>query len=187
MVREVTKVPSQGKQYLSNIIGLKIGTSLATIILVFLIFRATDLPQTTLKLLWILSASLLFNTISQTLWHYGNCFKQFIYHSTLWAASNIIKSLLGISLVLLYQKLEPLIWGIVVAEALALLLSFYVIRRRFGPFVPEFQFSVWKDFLVRSAPIAMGMIFSVLYFRLDIVMLQLMTEEKVVGFLQRRL
>ena len=182
MVREVTKSPSQGKQYLSNIIGLKIGTSLTTIVLVFLIFRATDLPQTTLKLLWILSASLLFNTISQTLWHYGNCFKQFIYHSTLWASSNIIKSLLGISLVLLYQKLEPLIWGIVVAEALALLLSFYVIHRRFGPFVPEFQFSVWKDFLVRSAPIAMGMIFSVLYFRLDIVMLQLMTEEKVVGF-----
>jgi O-antigen/teichoic acid export membrane protein len=36
--------------------------------------------------------------------------------------------------------------------------------------------------MVRSAPIAMGMIFSVLYFRLDIVMLQLMTEEKVVGF-----
>ena len=182
MVREVTKTPLKAKFYLSNILGLKIGTSLIAILLVYLIFQATDLPRTTLDLLWILSVSLLFNSISQTLWHYGNCFKQFIYHSTLWASSNIIKSLLGISLVLLYQKLEPLIWGIVVAEALALLLSFYVIRRRFGPFVPEFQFSVWKDFLVRSAPIAMGMIFSVLYFRLDIVMLQLMTEEKVVGF-----
>ena len=41
---------------------------------------------------------------------------------------------------------------------------------------------IWKDFIVRSVPIALGMIFSVLYFRLDIVMLQLMTEEKMVGF-----
>ena len=63
MVREVTKTPSQGKLYLSNILGLKIGTSLVTIVIVFLIFRATDLPQTTLNLLWILSISLLFNTI----------------------------------------------------------------------------------------------------------------------------
>ena len=182
MVREVTKEPSQAKNYLSNILGLKIVTSLVTILLVFLIFQATDLPPTTLHLLWILSVSLLFNTLSQSLWHYGNCFKQFIFHSILWAFSNLIKSVLGISLVLVYQELEPLIWGIVVAEAITLILSFYVIRYRFGAFVPKFRLSVWKDYLARSTPIAFGMIFSVLYFRLDIVMLQLMTDEKVVGF-----
>ncbi len=181
MVREVTKTPSQGKQYLSNILGLKIGTSLITIVLVFLVFRTTDLSQTTLSLLWVLSISLLFNTISQTLWHYGNCFKEFFYHSVLWAASNIIKAGLGITLVFLFQELESLIWGIVVAEAIALILSFCVIRNRFGDFIPKFQFVVWKSYLVRSSPIAIGMIFSVLYFRMDIVMLQLITEEKVVG------
>jgi O-antigen/teichoic acid export membrane protein len=182
MVREVTKTPSQGKLYISNILGLKIGTSLVTLVLVFLVFRMTDLPQTTLNLLWILSISLLFNTISQTLWHYGNCFKEFVYHSVLWATSNIIKAGFGVTLVLLFSELEPLVWGVVAAEAISLILSFFVIRLRFGLFAPEFQFSVWKDFMVRSAPIAMGMIFSVLYFRLDIMMLQLMTEEKVVGF-----
>tara|TARA_B110000467_G_C18192369_1_gene406844 strand:- start:74 stop:802 length:729 start_codon:yes stop_codon:yes gene_type:complete len=78
--------------------------------------------------------------------------------------------------------MELLIAGIVFAEALALILSFYTIRKKFGCFAPQFQFSVWWDFLSRSAPIGMGVIFSVLYFRLDIVMLQLMTDEKVVGF-----
>lgn len=182
MVREVTKNPSQGKGYISNILGLKIATSLFTIFCVFFIFQATDLPSTTLRLLWILSISLLFNTLSQTFWHYGNCFKQFAFHSALWASSNLIKSVLGISLVLVYGELEPLIWGLVIAEALTLILSFYVIRSRFGAFFPGFRLSIWKDYLARSAPIALGMIFSVLYFRLDIVMLQLMTDEKVVGF-----
>jgi O-antigen/teichoic acid export membrane protein len=182
MVREVTKTPSEGKQYLSNIIGLKIGTSLVTIALIFLIFRTTDIPQTTLSLLWVLSISLLFNTISQSLWHYGNCFKEFFYHSVLWAASNIIKAGLGIALVLLFHELEYLIWGIVAAEAVALILSFCVIRKRFGAVVPGFELRVWKNFIVRSAPIALGMIFSVLYFRLDVVMLQLMNGEKIVGF-----
>ena len=182
MVREVTREPSQAKNYLSNILGLKIVTSLVTILFVFLIFQATNIPPTSLHLLWILSISLLFNTLSQSLWHYGNCFKQFIFHSLLWASSNLIKSVLGIILVLLYRELEPLIWGIVVAEAITLILSFYVIRYRFGAFVPKFRLTIWKDYLSRSAPIAFGMIFSVLYFRLDIVMLQLMTDEKMVGF-----
>lgn len=182
MVREVTKEASQAKNYLSNILGLKVVTSLLTIVFVYLIFRATDLPSTTLHLLWILSISLLFNTLSQSLWHFGNCFKRFIFHSVLWASSNFIKSVLGISLVFLYGELEPLIWGIVIAEFITLILSFCVIRYQFGAFVPKFRLSIWKDYLVRSAPIAFGMIFSVLYFRLDIVMLQLMTDEKVVGF-----
>jgi O-antigen/teichoic acid export membrane protein len=182
MVREITKAPEKAKQYFSTILGLKAGTSLVTLLLVFLIFQATDLPETTLHLLWILSISLIFNTVSQTLWHYGDCFKEFVYHSFLWAASNIVKSLTGIALVLLYGELELLIIGIVFAEALALILSLYVIRRQFGPFALQFQFSVWWSFLSRSAPIGLGVIFSVLYFRVDIVMLQLMTDDRVVGF-----
>ena len=182
MVREITKAPEKAKQYFSTILGLKAGTSLVTPLLVFLIFQTTDLPETTLHLLWILSIALIFNTVSQTLWHYGDCFKEFFYHSFLWAASNIIKSLTGVALVLLYGELELLIIGVVFAEALALILSLYVIRRRFGPFAPKFQFTVWWDFLSRSAPIGLGVIFSVLYFRLDIVMLQLMTDDGVVGF-----
>jgi O-antigen/teichoic acid export membrane protein len=182
MVREITKAPEKAKQYLSSILGLKTGTSLITIALVVLVFRATDLPETTLHLLWILSISLIFNTISQTLWHYGDCFKEFVYHSFLWAISNIIKSLMGITLVLFYRDMELLIIGIVFSEALALILSLYTIRRKFGRFSAQFQFSVWWNFLSRSAPMGMGVIFSVLYFRLDIVMLQLMVDEKVVGF-----
>ena len=58
MIREVTKTPSQGKLYPANILGLKIGTFLIIIMLIFLVFRMTNLPQDTLNLLWILSISL---------------------------------------------------------------------------------------------------------------------------------
>ena len=182
MVREITKAPEKAKENLSAILGLKVGTSLVVITLIFLMFRATELSERTLNLLGMLSISLIFNSVSQTLWHYGDCFKEFIYHSFLWAASNIIKSLTGITMVLFYQELGMLIIGIVFAEALGLLLSVYVIRRKYGKFAPQFQFwSAWK-ILKQSAPIGLGVIFSVLYFRLDTVMLQLMAEETTVGF-----
>lgn len=182
MVREITKDPERGRHCLSNILGLKVATSLLMIGLIYLIFQSTGLPETTRHLLWVITVSILFNSLSQTLWHYGNCFKQFVYHSVLWASSNVIKSTLGITLVFLYQQLKPLVWGVVVAEAVTLVISFFVVRKRFGRFAPEFNLAVWKDFLGRSGPIAFGMIFGVLYFRLDIVMLQMMTEEKIVGW-----
>ena len=182
MVREVTKKPALGIHYLSNILGIKIGTSLITILLIYLIFQFTELPKNTLNLLYILSISLLFNNLSQTLWHYGNCFKKFIYHSTLWAASNLLKACLGVALVLRYQQLEPLVYGLIGAEVLSTIFSFLVIRTQFGAFTIKFQLSVWKKFLRQSIPIALGMIFSVVYFRLDIVMLQLLSNDKIVGF-----
>ena len=128
-----------------------------------------------------ISISIIFNSISQTLWHYGDCFREFIYHSFLWAASNIIKSLTGIALVLIYQELKILVIGIVFAEALALALSIYVIQRKYGNFKPRFQLLSGWNLLKQSAPIGMGVVFSVIYFRLDTVMLQLMTDERTVG------
>ena len=182
MVREVTKNSERGRYYLSNILGLKVAASLITIVLISLVFQLTNLPENTHRLLLVILASVLFNSLSQALWHYGNCFKRFVYHSSLWATSNIIKSFFGITLVLLYKEIEPLVYGLVIAEALALIVSFFVIRKKFGSFAIEFDFESWKNFLTRAGPIAFGMIFSVLYFRLDIVMLQMMTEEKIVGW-----
>ena len=139
MVREITKAPEKAKQYLSTILSLKVWTSLVTIGLIFFIFQATTLSEHSLNLLGILSVSIIFNSISQTLWHYGDCFREFIYHSFLWAASNIIKSLTGISMVMFYQDLEMLIIGIVLAESLALMLSIYVVHKKYGKFATQFQ------------------------------------------------
>jgi O-antigen/teichoic acid export membrane protein len=100
MVREITKTPEKAKHYLSSILSLKAVTSLVTIALVFMIFQMTDLSEATLQLLRIKSISIFFNTISETLWHYGDCFKEFVYYSFLWGVSNIIKSLLETALVL---------------------------------------------------------------------------------------
>ncbi len=182
MVREITKAPEKAKQYLSTIISLKVWTSLVTIILIFFIFQATTLSERTLNLLGILSISLIFNSISQTLWHYGDCFREFIYHSFLWAASNIIKSLTGISLVMFYQDLKMLIIGIVLAESLALMLSIYVVHKKYGKFATQFQLLTGWNYLKQSTPIGLGVVFSVLYFRLDTIMLQLMTDTRTVGF-----
>ena len=161
MVREITKSPEKAKEYFSAILGLKIGTSLVTITLVFFIFQLMDLPEGILNLLGIISISIIFNSVSQTLWHYGDCFREFIYHSFLWASSNIIKSLVGITLVLICQELNMLVIGIVFAEALALVLSIYVIQRKYGNFKPRFQLLSGWNLLKRSAPIGVGVVFSV--------------------------
>ena len=75
-----------------------------------------------------------------------------------------------------------LVIGIVFAESLVLMLSIYVVRRKYGKFATQFQLLSGCNYLKQSAPIGLGVVFSVLYFRLDTVMLQLMTDERTVGF-----
>ena len=182
MVREVTKNQEQGKTFLSNIIGLKIVISVITILLIALIFRLLSLDSRTTHLLLIFSISIIFNSLSQTLWHYGDCFEKFIYHSFLWPLSNFIKSVTGIALVFIFRDIEPLILGLVFAEIIYFVFAYYFIKNKFGSFSPGFDFSVWQDLFIKSTPLAIGIILSAIYFRVDVVMLKLMREDEVVGW-----
>lgn len=182
MVRETTKNPSEGKIYLSNILALKMFTSIATILIVSLIFIPFPLDTHTRYLLFVLSFSLLFNALSQTLWHYGDSFEKFIFHSILWAGTNFIKAITGISLLFIFKNISSLVWGLVLAEALSLVLSYLLIKNRFGNFTISFNFHICLDLITRSTPLAIGAILSAVYFRLDIVMLKLLKSDEVVGW-----
>jgi len=182
MVREVVKNIDQGKRYLSNTLGLKMATSLSAIALTFLIFLFIPLEKETRFLLFIISTSLVFNSMAQTLWHYGDCFKNYLLHSILWAGTNVIKSTIGIFLAFIYQDLEILIWGLIFAEFAGLCVSFYIIKNHFGAFSLSFDFPVWTKYFSRATPLAIGAIFSALYFRLDIIMLKAMTDNEIVGW-----
>lgn len=181
MVREVAKDQNVGKACLTNILGLKLLTSFLTIALIALLFQLISLDPKTNRLLLILLISLLFNSLSQTLWYYGDGFEKFIYHSLLWPMSNFIKSAIGIVLVIFFQDIFLLIWGLVVAEIISFGLSYALIRNRFGTCYPSFDLSKWYKLIMKATPLAIGVILSALYFRLDIIMLKLMKGDEVVG------
>ena len=182
MVRGIAKDHNRAKTYLSNILGLKIFTSLVTILLIASIFQLSSLDSRTKHLLLVLSISLLFNSLSQTLWYYGDGFEKFLYHSLLWTLSNFAKSAIGIVLVFTFYDIYPLISGLVFAEALSFVFAYYFIKKRFGSYSLSFDFSIWYDLIIKSTPLAIGAIFSALYFRLDIVMLKMMREAEIVGW-----
>ena len=64
MVRETIKDAKHSKYYLSNILGLKTVASLITIGFILLLFQATDLSEATQHLLWVIMASVFFNSLS---------------------------------------------------------------------------------------------------------------------------
>ena len=182
MVREVVKNQSIGKKYLSNILGLKIVTSFVTIVLILIIFELLLTDAKTKSMLMVLSISLIFNSLSQTLWYYGDCFKKFIYHSMLWTVSNFFKAVIGIIIIIVYRDISLLIWGLLFAEIISFIIAYCLIQKQFGSYSISFDFSVWYDLTVRSTPLAIGAIFSALYFRLDIIMLKLMKTDQIVGY-----
>ncbi len=182
MVREVAKDNNSGGLCLSNILGLKTLTSLITVVVIVLSISLFIPDVNTRRLLWIYSSAILFNSLSQTLWHYGDSFEKLQYHSILWVISNILKASLGIGAAFYYGRIDFVIYGMVLSEFVAFIASLLIIWKYFGVLSFKFDFQFYRKLIKKSYIIGIGVILGALYFRVDIVMLGLMKNQEYVGW-----
>jgi O-antigen/teichoic acid export membrane protein len=182
MVREVAKDHNLGKLYLSNILGLKGLTSLATILLGLALFAFSPLAPETKSLLFVFSFSLIFLSWSQTLWFYCNPFDRFDQHSFLWATNNALKSVFGIICVFWFANLPAVIYALLAAEAVSFLFACRSIKNNFGGFRFSYDPALWRQLLKDSAPLALTSILSVYYLQSQIILLKLLSEDQSVGW-----
>jgi O-antigen/teichoic acid export membrane protein len=139
------------------------------------------LPFLTEKLLWLYSLSLIFTGLMRTLWHFVDAFGHFGSHAALWVAENGLKAVVGGGALLIWKDLRLMILGIVGAEVIALLVTWVWVAGKYGPITPVFQPRLWTDLVLQATPIALGSLLSVLYLRLDVILLEVLKGEEAVG------
>ena len=72
------------------------------------------------------------------------------------------------------------IWAVAISSGLQFLLIF-ILARRFVKITFAFEFNFWKKILVTSFPIAASLVFTMIYFRIDTIMLSLIKSQADVG------
>lgn len=89
---------------------------------------------------------------------------------------------LGLVIFFVQQKMDFLfIIGALVAGSLLNFLLVYYFSRKHVPISFRFDFDVWRRLLKQSLPLALAVIFTVIYFKLDTIMLSLMKPAADVG------
>jgi O-antigen/teichoic acid export membrane protein len=181
MVREVSRNPFLGNQFLSSVLGFKIISSLVVMAGVCALFGFFLHDHAMIKLLAVFSIAICLNSLSQSLWYYGDAFQKFQFHAILWAFSNVIK----VPLVWFFVSLEPnlamVVYALISAEVIALLISGYWIRLHFRLTLDNLSFKSMPPLFKKVWPLAVVFILSAVYFRIDMMMLEVMKGEKAVG------
>jgi len=181
MVREVSRDHFLGNQFLTSVLAFKIISALAVMAGVCGLFRFFLDDQAMVRLLIIFSVVICLNSLSQSFWYYGDAFQKFQFHAALWASSNVIKVPVVWFFISLKQDLTMVIYALVIAEVISLIISGCWIRRRFRLVLRHLSFKSMPPLLEKVWPLAIVFILSAIYFRIDMMMLEVMKGDKAVG------
>jgi O-antigen/teichoic acid export membrane protein len=181
MVRGVSREPLEGNRFLSSVLGFKMLSSLVVMAAMWILFKLLLDDQDIVRLLAVFSVVICLNSLSQSFWYYGDAFQKFHFHSILWASSNVIKIPIIWFFISFRQDLSIVIYALVVAEVISLIISGCWIKLRFRLVLSELSFKSMAPLFKKAWPLAIVFILSAIYFRIDLMMLEVMKGEKAVG------
>jgi O-antigen/teichoic acid export membrane protein len=131
---------------------------------------------------YLLLPVILLNTVSQSFWWVGDAFQKNEYHSLLWAGSNLSKFVFVSLFLLAYGTFLSVVVGFLAGEIVSLYVAFSVVRKRLVPVRFRYSGTVARDLLQKAWPIGLGAVLSILFFRVDVILLEYLTTEAVVGW-----
>ena len=181
MVREVSRNPLQGNRFLASVLAFKVISSLVVMVGLWALFRLLLDDQDVVRLLAVFSVVICLNSLSQSFWYYGDAFQKFQSHAVLWAASNVIKVPIVWFFVSFRQELAAVIYGLVIAEIISLTISGCWVSFHFRLVLSDVSFKSVAPLFKKGWPLAVVFILSAIYFRIDLMMLEVMKGEKAVG------
>jgi len=182
MVRAVSRDDEGGNRLLWTILRFKTASSVVVIGAIFILFRYVLDTRSISNLLTLFTVAICLNALAQSFWFYGDAFNRFRIHAFLWAGSNLLR--LGFIWLLLFHdaNLRMVIYAIISAETVGLVVSFTTVKALFKIRPVKVPIQDLLALLKECYPMALIFILSVLYFRMDLIMLKLMYAARGTGY-----
>ena len=181
MVREVSRDPLQGNRFLSSVLGFKLISSLVVMAGLWALFKLLLDDQDMVRLLAVFSIVICLNSLSQSFWYYGDAFQKFQPHAILWASLNVIKVPVVWFGTSVRPELAMVVYALIIAEVISLIISGCWIKARFKLVIINPSFKSMLPLFKRAWPLAVIFILSAIYFRVDLMMLEVMKGNRAVG------
>jgi O-antigen/teichoic acid export membrane protein len=181
LVREISRDKARGNRLLSTVLEFKALSSLLIFMCIIILFGYVLDAKGLMGFLSAFSVIVFFNTFSQSFWFYSDAFDNFRLHSTLWATSNILKVLMVLVILSFRESLSAVIYAIIFSEGVTLVLSYRSAATKYGIKFSFIPFDEIFHLLKRCFPLAIIFSLSAIYFRIDIIMLELLNGKHAVG------
>ncbi len=182
MTREISREGSDERAIVSQFISLRIVSLIASFGFVPIILFLAPLPYS-LETKYIILLTLpvyFFLSTSQVLLGVFQKHMHLEWPAFAELASRMLQLLFFFILFFTYKGLTMFVVAAVLAGFLMFLINLFA-SRRYTPFTFAIDLRYWRAVLIRALPIAASLIFTLIYFKIDIIMLSILKDARDVG------
>jgi len=176
-IREISKFKNRAQVYLSNLLILKVILSILTLFFIIIFINIIKNPYDTTLTIYLLGISFIFSSISGSFNSIFNAFQKMEFN----AFSKIFNAIL---LFVLYMGSITLGYGIVGLATATIfvnifmaLINYGLLKKYFFRLKHKFSLNFAKNLFKNALPFGLNTIFSLVYFKIDIIMLALLLKD----------
>ena len=172
LIREMTLHRHLARDYVGNAMVIRLLLSVIAFCLMVGVGIWLKYTKLTFQLIILLGVAELINGLAQLYRCLFRAFEKMKYESFTVIAERLTVVLVGGGLIW-FEMADLIEFGIVVliGSILNLILNLAIVRLRFVPFTFSFDLQVWRTLMSQALPFALGNIFNLIYFRLDMILL----------------
>ena len=181
-IRDVARDKSQAGRYLGQVSALKVILAVLTLLLIVIVINALDYPRETTVVVYIIGASVIIDSFTRLFFSITSAFEKMEYE----AAIKILRTIILFPLVLLIihfnYGLISIVSSYLAASIFSFVLSIFVVLKKFAKPKFETDLDFWRKTTKEALPFALTAVFSMVFFRVDTVMLSVMKGDAVTGW-----
>ncbi|HIO09522.1 TPA: flippase [Candidatus Poribacteria bacterium] len=171
LIREMTLHLKASRHFLGNTLIIRILLSIMAFILMIVTGKLLGYPTETMALIKLLGLAELVNGIAQLFRCVFRAFEKMHYEALTVITERIMTTVVGSGLIILGIDLKDFCVIVLIASFINLVLSASLVRASFTKLAFNFDLAIWRIILVQALPFAIGNIFNLIYFRIDMIML----------------
>ena len=173
LIRNVSRQKELTREYVGNILALKIVLSLICISVIGIFILFADYPTDVIIMLMIFGGVMFFKALVDFFCAVFNAHERMDIEAFLKGVNHVLLFLSGIVVLTVGFGSSGLANVFMVVYLISSIIGFYIVYVCIEEIRPCFNLRFWKQILRESLPLALTVIFTVIYFKIDIVMLSL--------------
>ena len=173
LIRNVSRQKELTREYVSNILVLKVVLSLICISVIGIFILFTDYPADVITLLVIFGGVMFFKALIDFFCAVLNAHERMDIEALLKGTNHTLLFLIGIVVITMGFGLFGLANVYLAVHSISSIIGFYIVYVYIEKIQPGFNLRFWKYILRESFPLALTVIFTVIYFKIDVVMISL--------------
>jgi O-antigen/teichoic acid export membrane protein len=173
LIRNVSRQKELTREYVGNILVLKIVLSFICISVIGIFILLTDYPADVITLLVIFGCVMFFKALIDFFCTVLNAHERMDLEAFLKGTNHILLFVSGIAILSVGYGLLGLANVFLVVFSFSSIIGFCIVDVCIEKIRPSFDLKFWRYILKESLPLALSVIFTVIYFKVDVVMLSI--------------